>query len=350
MLVKLVNEALARDLPGIEWREKPDTPGHYDLVFGKEEEILSLEMTRSVMGAFSKSPRKDHSILPASSAGKCLRQRWLHLISPEGEEPTDVRSRLNFAAGGAWEAIHRAALRNASKHYGSKLGIRFVESPGRKEISVGTEKMGGYYDGIVEARPEVLQREIGGSPEFWKNKASEIGKDWLKIMFEMKTQSDYGFKSFKRSGLDDAFGYRTQMGLYLRQAIKDGDIDIPVGVWYVVNKNTGHCAEQFISLKNLAEEVALADKSHATLSAALEKGLPPKRGYELKGDGTLGFQCGYCPSKWQCYSDEKIVGWTRIEDERLEEARWQPKYEREPRERLRLSVSKGRPVFTPSSV
>ena len=175
-------------------------------------------------------------------------------------------------------------------------------------------------------------------------------------MLEIKTQSEYSYRTFKSRKLNvfidketdqETFGYRTQMGLYLRQAIKDGTISVPVGVWYVINKNTGHCAEQIISLKELEREVEEADKAYATLSAALKSGLPPERRWPLKKDGNLGFQCSYCDSKWSCYADEKVVGFSKIENAQSEETRWEPRYEREPRERLRLSVAKSKPVFTP---
>ena len=257
MIVRALNKLLSEKLEGVEWTEKafnqPICPTHpkwkadgkptsrakgcvcqsiwdakqayvpeFVAVVRDEEKVMSSEIVREVIRQLYKQPedkeedKGKRSFLSASRVGQCVYKSCLDKLGCK-PEPLSVRSKLTFMFGGLLESIYRYLLRA-----GSFEGFRFIETPELQRVVVGGEDQRGYYDGIVEVHWKLLHQAVGGSEEFWSDMVKKLGKESFRILFEMKTKSDYGFKRVKRgvsdidkglvNGMDNQFGYLSQMG------------------------------------------------------------------------------------------------------------------------------------------
>lgn len=400
MIVRALNRLLAEKLDGIEWVEKAvempkckkhpkwamkaapktkkDTEGcichdiwaakenmepEYEPVITDELKFFGNEVVQEVVRQLYKFPdelktekkENERSFLSASKVGQCVYKNCLDKLGAK-PEPLSVRGKLTFMFGGILESLYRYLLRTCELE-----GFRFIEVPELQSVNIGGEDQRGYYDGIIEAHWKLLYQWVGGSEEFWSDLVKKLGKEHFRILFEMKTKSDYGFKDAVRTktiGMkkkrgsselisDDPFGYRAQMGFYLRQAYKDGLIDIPLGCWFIVSKNTGAAIDLPVALKQLEGDIAEAEKNFAVVADVVRNNKPlPARPWNLTRDGHIPkFPCGYCDYKWACWSDEPIKEF-KIKDVDAEKVFFEPVYENEPTMWLEQGFDgRGQPLF-----
>jgi hypothetical protein len=338
----------------------------YDPVLGESENHYSGDVVGSIVRQLYKfpeelkDPKEERSFLSASRVGGCVRRLALDKLGAV-PEPLSVRSRLTFMNGDYLEAMYRYLFR-ASK----SEDFTFIETPELKKITIGGEEQRGYYDGIIEVPIDLLKEEVGGSDDFWADLKKKLGKDTVRIVMEMKTKADYGFKDLAKSQKmgwvyrkppgskrgtpyelvhDDGVGYRAQMGYYIRQAFADGDIDIPMGVWFVVNKNTAASLELYVSLKQLVDDIADAERNYGIVAGVVRenKQLPKAPHYD-GGDRLPNFPCGYCEQKWNCVTDG-VISHFEEKDPDSPETRWKPVYSEEPTIWLEVDFDKGKPVW-----
>jgi hypothetical protein len=395
MIVKALNQLLAEKLEGVEWvakaapempkckkhpkygvkqkpRVKEGTKGcichqlwaakeayvpDYEPVLRDEEKFLSNEIVQEVLRQLYKFPDKlkdenvKRSFLSASKVGQCVYKSCLDKLGCK-PEPLSVRSKLTFMFGGLLEAVYRYLLRT-----GELEGFRFIETPELQRVVIGGEDQRGYYDGVVEVHWKLLHQAVGGSEEFWSNLVKKLGKEHIRILFEMKTKSDYGWKKVKSgktdpskglvNGMDNEFGYLSQMGYYLKQAHDDGVIDIPLGVWFLVNKNTGSPLESFVALKQLESYVARSEENYATVAGVVRDNKPlPPRPFNISKNGNIPrFPCGYCEQKWNCWSDEPVDSY-EIQDIDADAVHYRPVWKTDPTIWLEVDFDgKGQPIF-----
>lgn len=318
----------------------------YKPVFTESELQLGQEVMEEVVRQFYEFPDElkeedaDKSFLSASKAGGCIMRAFLDKTGSVGE-PLSVRSKLTFLFGSLLEAVYRYLLRSA------KLDrVEFIEAPQKFYFTIGGEKNRGYVDGLVKANWTVYRSIFGGSEDFWAEVCKKLGKTDFVCVWEMKTKSDYGFKSLERGGqMDNEYGYRTQMGIYIKDLYEQKVIDLPLGIWFIVNKNTGHTLELPVTLKQLEDDINLGNENYKLLADVVRNNRPaPVRPYALDGNGAIpNFPCGYCEQKHNCWSDEPVLEYKRIEG--LDQVRWEPVYKSEPTVWLDLQVVKGKPKF-----
>jgi hypothetical protein len=361
MIVQQLDDILQNPLSTLEW-DPSGTPERSKPILGKDELIAGNEMAMAVARHTEKVPdeiakRDDEyaSFISPSKAGHCVVKLCLDKVeSPK--EPLSTRSRLNFVTGDLLEAAYRYIMRKASFD-----GFEFIEMPAIQGVEIDGVPERSYYDGIIKVRWDLLANEVGGSEDWWKDRVEEHG-EWFSILFEMKTKSDYGFKElqksrkmgYKRRGrhpnyeysFDDWFGYRTQTGLMIRQAYKDHLINIPMGVWLVINKNTGGTLEIYESMKTLQADIDAGDETVRAVKAFLDGAPMPPRPQRTDRNGVIpGFPCGYCDHKYACWADEPVAGFKKREDSTDPLTRWEPVYENEPREKLHLFFEDGKPQW-----
>lgn len=318
----------------------------YEPVFTANELQLGDEVMQEVVRQVYKFPDElkeedpDKSFLSPSKAGGCIMRAFLDKTGNVGE-PLSVRSKLTFIFGTLLEATYRYLLRTV------KLDkVEFIEAPEKFYFDIGGEKNRGYVDGLLRAHWTVLQNMLGGDEQWWKDLTAKLGKESFVVVWEMKSKSDYGFKSLERTGrMDNEYGYRTQMGFYIKDLYAQKVIDIPVGIWFIVNKNTGHVLELPVTVKQLQDDIDLGHENYKLLRDIVDNNKkPPARPYELDGDGNIpNFPCGYCEQKHNCWADEPVIRYDRIDG--LDQVRWEPVYKSEPTVWLDLQVVKGKPKF-----
>jgi hypothetical protein len=396
MIVAALNKLLVKKIGGLEWvqkeepdwprckkhpkwarkskpRVKKDTPDctchqvwdakqaykpEYVPVLRDEEKFLSNEIVQEVIRQLYKFPDElkdevvlQRSFLSASKVGQCVYKSCLDKLGCK-PEPLSVRSKLTFMFGGLLEAVYRYLLRT-----GSFEGFRFIETPELQRVVIGGEDQRGYYDGVVEVHWKLLSKAVGGSEKWWSELVKRLGKEHIRILFEMKTKSDWGWKKVKAgktdpdkgivNGMDNEFGYLSQMGYYLKQAYADGIIDVPLGVWFIVNKNNGSPLESFVALKQLDKYVAQSDENYATVAGVVRDNKPlPPRPFNLSRNGNIPrFPCGYCEQKWNCWSDEPVDHY-EIQDIDADAVHYRPVWKTDPTVWLEVDFDgKGQPIF-----
>lgn len=367
MIVKALNTILVEKFPGIKWEEHEDGESKsYTPVLREEELLLQKELLATVLRNLYEGPElteqekeaaaEARSFLSPSRAGGCYMRAILDKLGCP-PEPLSVRAKLTFMFGDMLEALYRYLLRNSKFE-----GFSFIETPELQTVIVGDEEQRAYYDGIIEVDIDILSEYVGGSDDFWADLKKKLGKDRVRILFEMKTKSDWGFKDLQKSGKmgyrwqgrgkdrelvwEDHFGYRSQMGYYLRQAHKDGAIDIPLGVWFVVNKNTGSTLENFVALKQLTGDMGKSETNYQHIVEVVRNNKKlPERPYKLQEDGSIpNFPCGYCSQKWSCWSDAPVREFT-VKDSSTDSTFFEPVYEENPTTWLEVDFDKGKPKF-----
>ena len=345
------------------WAAKKSAVPEYEPVLTDQVKFFGSECMQEVVRQLYKFPEEykvsdaERSFLSASKVGQCVYKSCLDKLGSK-PEPLSVRSKLTFMFGGILEALYRYLLRTCEFE-----GFRFIEVPALQNVTIGGETQRGYYDGVVEVHWKRLHAYVGGSEEFWSDLVKKTGKEHFRVLFEMKTKSDYGYKDAQRTktiGMkykgrgskrqlerDDPFGYRAQMGIYLRQAYADGVIDIPLGIWFVVSKNTGAAIDIPVALKQLEYDIELAEQNYVTVADVVRNNKPlPPRPFNLSANGNIPrFPCGYCEQKFNCWSDEPVDSY-EIADVDAEKVQYRPVWKSEPTIWLELEFDgKGQPVW-----
>lgn len=125
---------------------------------------------------------------------------------------------------------------------------------------------------------------------------------------EVKSMAEYGWEKSRDSGVEDTFGYVTQLQFYMA-ALK-----APRGFFLGVNKSTGHTFEQEVVYDPAVVDAAEAAYSHARVHQ--EEGVAPQRPAwatvkQIAGTEQIeNVRCSYCnfrPVCWPGY-EPKLVG------------------------------------------
>ena len=208
--------------------------------------------------------RKGVAVLSPSSLGKCTRQLAYEYHSIEGESFT-AETKLTFMTGDILELV-------------TYMLAEAVNDPIKNQQErIEVEGLGGNIDGTV--------------------------RDTL---IDVKSMSDAAFSINKRSGMDDAFGYHTQLEIY-----KAGK-ELESGAWIGINKNRGEISVFDASHKPYLVKLA-KEKKERVINSTPEQ-LPPRDFYleteKKTGRLKLAMQCKFCPFKAKCWIiEETAEGW-----------------------------------------
>src|SRR3990167_3090081 len=201
-----------------------------------------------------RNKRTGDAVLSASGIGKCTRQSAYYYHGFEGK-PLEARARVTMFVGDVYESLVKLLI---------KFSGEIVENE-QKEINV---------------------RGIPGHIDFTHNN----------VLFDNKSMSAVGFKIEQESGIDDTFGYKTQISLYA-----DG-MKLPAR-HIIFNKNTGEMEE--ISVSPDPSLIAKAERKVKIIKASSKDKLPPRdfSAQVEKGSGRLylGVECQYCAFKTLCW-------------------------------------------------
>lgn len=137
---------------------------------------------------------------------------------------------------------------------------------------------------------------VGGNLDF------ELGD----YVIDIKSQSDISFDIANKKGIDDGFGYPTQLEIYRQGADKEK------GGWLTINKNRGTIAVHEYEPKPHKLDIAL--RKREIVKASTPDNLP-ERDYDLEVDPKtkkmrLCMQCKFCNFKELCWNiTEEIKGY-----------------------------------------
>ncbi len=245
-----------------------------DLILkGKVKALLDARVVDSGKWIFDPMVRKSQNLYPSDS-GKCPRQIGMKILDFPAE-PMGSRVSLTFTIGNYVEAMVLALAAMATPH-----GI--VENNEKFQVMIGGKPRRGATDGLY-----VSDKAHG------------------RVNVEIKSMTQYGFKEFQKAGLDNTFGYESQVNVYERQLVEDKKIDSPGKTCVIaVDKMTGSIAE---SMHIYDERIAvIADENFKLIDSCLERNkipkIPPQHEAALKAKGELGLVCSYCRYKFSCWS------------------------------------------------
>jgi hypothetical protein len=301
-----------------------------------------------------------HSGAPVScnSCTKCPRQSWYKFNRLAGE-PMHPRGKLNFRTGHIveLELYMYAALGGAE--------VDFFQH--RYDWNIGDQN-NDMFD--TSAYIDFRYKRPNGK----------------RVLVDVKTISDIGFKYFVKDGPDDAFGYLGQFNQYIKAALDAGDIDgdendPPELIMLGYKKSTGHIHEHSIKLdvaylEQAASNAQLVDRHTTYVSCPTcdegkklnqdEKcdncrgkkfipdavhGTPPPRPEWLapnKGrDGrwSIALQCNYCDHKHACWTYPRMDDLKFAWSDKGEMVVTYPD-EQKPIQKLVMELSsRGKPVF-----
>lgn len=215
------------------------------------------------------SEKEAKGSLRLSVAGKCPRQVYFSISRPDLARPLEPRAKLTFLFGDITEAMIVALAKSAGVNLHSEQET--VEFDGVK----------GHVDGIV---------------------TDENGKDYL---WECKSMSDISFKMTSTKGIEDTWGYLSQVNVYMDA------LGLDKAIFTCMNKNTGHLEE--ITVDKNKKILADAKETIRQVREAEQTGKLPKRKFDFEkevfrkkptGRMKLPIQCSYCPYVEKCWKGE----------------------------------------------
>lgn len=238
-------------------------------------EFAVARLRKTLEGQFSseREGRNSNTLkLYPSEAGKCERAILYKALGIPGE-PMGGDVRFKMAMGDLLEmAVMYVAMHTPD--------VTIIENNKIRDITIGGIPWRGATDGILVSGQE-------------------------RRNFEVKSASGIGFKMTVQKGIDDNFGYLTQAGVYMRQLLADGVINLPETVFLYVDRDSMKMAE--IVVRYDEELAKRADEKFERVRLAWEKKKVLARPYEVKPDGSLPLQCSYCSHKHTCYVSPRQV-------------------------------------------
>ena len=135
----------------------------------------------------------------------------------------------------------------------------------------------------------------------------QIGVTDKEMLLEVKSAADYGFKyEWSRGTYSD--NYKLQHQVYL------DTFGVDAGIFFIINKNTGHFAE--VLTERDPDYLVWARKNYAMAAAADPDSLPPRfidnentgRKRDKKGNLTanLAWLCSYCDFSRHCWPGVQV--------------------------------------------
>lgn len=219
-----------------------------------------------------------------SAATKCTRSlMYGYLGFPS--EPLSARASFTFFYGQILEAGLLAAA--------SLAGVKITDNNALMEILIGGDFHRGRSDGI-----------------YWE-------EDYRRRNVEIKGMSGYSYGRFLREGLDDSWGYKGQINVYMRHMLAANLINEPAETVYVaINKDNLDMCEKIEPYN--AQYAIEADENFAAVKKAIAAKKQPARpvkrdakGVVLRGEllqgNVLPIGCSYCGHKHTCWTYPKQV-------------------------------------------
>lgn len=232
----------------------------------KQKTEIASGFGQNAMKAFAKQfyeVRKENPKPSMSSLGKCVRQLAYRYHGFKGE-PMPAKSKMTVFFGDIIEAAIYA-ISNAA----------------------GWE--------IHDIQRYITIDEIGGHTD---------GMPAEDTVFDVKSASSASFEIAKRNGgVDDGFGYLTQLSLY-----KEG-LQVQKGFFVFVNKNTGEI--EVFEAPHTPDLVDLAKAKYKMVLDSTPDRLPP-RPYTTEIDPKskktrLCMQCKFCDYRYLCWNIQEVI-------------------------------------------
>ncbi len=121
--------------------------------------------------------------------------------------------------------------------------------------------------------------------------------------------SEYGFREFEENGINDIWGYETQINLYMES------LGVRQGILAAYCGNTGHICDHIVQAK--PELCTLAKTKWLGIMAGIEperefmpvdetKYNRSTKTYEPTGRKILDIRCSYCAFRAHCYPESKM--------------------------------------------
>lgn len=255
------------------------------------DQIFNEKVLKEMWDAFSFSinrqlmeKRELSRNLRGSNPGPCARKMAYAHLGFEETEPMEARAKITFLTGDLLELVSVGIMKLA--------GIDVVQTCLDEE---------GQSEGLFDVQNGVF---IPCHADGVLN--PQTGVTDVPRLLEIKSTSDFGFK---REWLKDSISdqYLLQHNIYMEAFGYDH------GIFFVVNKNTGHFHE--VITEKDPDIIEWGRRNYQWASAADEENLPPRfmdfENYGLKKkDGKLTdrlcWGCSYCPFTRYCWPEVKL--------------------------------------------
>jgi hypothetical protein len=223
---------------------------------------------------------RDPRRIGLSASGHCARQLAFKYHGVQGA-PLSWRSRSIFSDGNFIQDQLRTWIHLADKpecyYLADEEAEVTLKTPMGREII-------GHVDGVIHHRKELL-----GVP--YCQDTSHATR-----LLEIKSMSSTGFRMLHREGLEKS--YQTQVSCYLKA------LNLEEAIVICKCKDTSELAELVIK----RDDQLVAD-ALARYDTVVDSKYPSmvERMYGPKEDGSLPWNCGYCPFWAECWKDFKPV-------------------------------------------
>lgn len=219
-----------------------------------------------------KPPDRPPGHIGMSGIGHCKRQLAYVRHEIKGQE-LDWRAKIIFDDGN----LHHNQIRKALREGLSIINSCYSLVREEEEVKLG--KLTGHIDGVLQ-----------------HDNVRCNDDDHRTMLLEVKSMNDRGFGELKRTG-ELSFEYRCQLSAYLRAT------GLKTGCILAKNKNTG----EMLSLKVDCDEALLDERLQALSEVySSEDAEQVDREYAEKEDGSLPWQCNYCPFVNMCWRHEGV--------------------------------------------
>lgn len=281
--------------------------------------MISGQFTAKILSYLESSGRTLNQAL-LDEAGKRVQQAFRRQLMEEREDAPGV---LRMSAGGQCVRKQWYGFKGAPRE---ALGARTINTFLMGDIcEVGLSILGrlagwqltGKPDGedlLLLDLPRVLHR---GEPPDEPYKITGHLDDLLYVLeeeryyvVEYKSMSEYSFREFEKNGLNDFWGYATQLELYSLA------MDAPGKILVGMCKNTGHLHDVVVG-----RAASLATRALERWDVILNRDEMPEREFDAVPETTynrktkerdptgrtiLDVRCSYCPFRATCWPDAKM--------------------------------------------
>ena len=233
---------------------------------------VAADVEAAMVKQFNSGPR-DNFRLRMSNIGKPKCQLWFEKNDPEGKEPFPPHFLMNMILGDIVEAVFKGLLTAADVSFKDNDTV-VLKLPNGQEIK-------GEYDMEMDGRIDDVKSASWYS---YNNK----------------------FDSIEEIQKSDGFGYVSQLVGYSEGAGKD------VGVWWVINKNSGEF--KYVDASGVDKEKVLKDIQDTV--NYIDNDEPFERCFQPvpetyrrvpSGNIVLNDGCNFCQFKHKCFPNLKVL-------------------------------------------
>lgn len=257
-----------------------------------KDKTIDKELVESMRSSFEwaitrqfMEVRKSSGGLRGSNPGPCARKMAYAYLGYAPVKDFEARTYVTFATGDLLELVAIGLLRLA----GVEMEGTCLDEGGQLE---------GLFDAdnglLIPCHPDgIVLPQVGITDE--------------RLLLEIKSTSDYGFKREWSQG-QYSDNYKLQHQVYLET------FDTEKGIFFVINKNTGHFCE--VPTYKDPDYLLWARKNYAMASSADPDNLPPrfvdntnfgrKLSKAYKETAELAWGCGYCDFNGHCWPGMEV--------------------------------------------